>query len=1216
MESILLTCIKNPFKPVESKVTKRVDHLPSIRHALNEFYPAPLDSGLDIVVSLTTNTCPSRLLSESEIDTLIPCPGDCIIFTAVPHDGGGGGGGGKDIVRAVAMLAVVIMAVTIPGAGIGVLGIPGMGFAVGGAAYTMASMGMMIAGGLLVNALLPASVASDDAADYSYASSDYSKSATYGWDPSSNAEQEGGMMPVLYGTHRIIPPIIGRYVSTSGSLQYLNILYAVCEGGKTGIDSITNYEINGNPYSYFNDLNVVTRLGTNSQSAIPYFNDTISDIAVGAKLSTSYITRSTVGNTTQGLGVGILLPNGLYYANDNGGLTAQSVTFQIEYKKTSDPSWTAWGTYTISDAQSSAIRRYYRIDNLTPGQYDVRVVLTSALPAGARYRNDTYWEYVEEIIYDDFAYPGIALMAVNALATDELSNSTPRVSCLASRLTVPVWTGAAYENKPATNPAWVCYDILHNDEYGGAVPYNRIIYEKFEEWAGWCDQNGYTCNIYFDTMKNLRKAIDIVCTLGRGNVLQIGSKFTCIYDGDTLPSQRFLFTMGNIVKDSFGEEWLPMDDRANQIEITYYDAELNYSKRPAVVEQDGFDTLGVDISPRQVDLVGCTDRSMALKHAKFLLNCNRYITNTTSFEASRDSIACLPGDIIEVAHDVPRWGYSGRVVLARANTVTLDRQVTLEPGTTYKVQVQHIDTDISEELTVEPVAATTTTDELILTTVWENIPTRHTKYSFGEEGRVTKLFRITGITRAENLRRRITAVEHVPDVYNDAVAIPAISNISGLTRMAGLSVTEIFRKSALGAFESVASLTWRGYAIQYWVYQAPAASGPWTLLGSTTRRSYETSPLLKEGSLYYFCVTPDKTIEGGLVESVYIWGKTRAPSNVTNFRASPAQGGLLLSWDAVADPDIDYYLLKFSQNTADTWNKMTTVGKIYGTSIPLPAALSGKYAVKAVDQSVPPNESENAAYIVTDVPTVLAWNAYREDIEEPGFSGTKTGLTVINGSLHLDTILGLDDIEDIDTLEDFDSLDSGYVTEGTYELPPLDLGSVQTARMSMLVQFSGFDRSQSFDEITDIDAVENWDGNTSGATIRTQISTSLDGANYTDWMDFIVGDFTFRYAKRRATMRVEDATVGILISAIHAVADLPDRSESGQDVTCGTGGITPIFPTPFMAKPRIGITIQDMQDGDYPYLDPSLITTTGFSLSIKNGATTVERVIDWVAVGY
>jgi hypothetical protein len=58
--------------------------------------------------------------------------------------------------------------------------------------------------------------------------------------------------------------------------------------------------------------------GTNDQAVIPYFNDTILDTPVGARLSTSYVTRRTKGNTAQGLGIGIYLPYGLYYANDNG----------------------------------------------------------------------------------------------------------------------------------------------------------------------------------------------------------------------------------------------------------------------------------------------------------------------------------------------------------------------------------------------------------------------------------------------------------------------------------------------------------------------------------------------------------------------------------------------------------------------------------------------------------------------------------------------------------------------------------------------------------------------------------------------------------------------------------------------------------------------------------------------------------------------------------
>ncbi len=905
MERILLTCIKNPFKPVESRITKRVDHLPSIRHAVREFFPAPLDTGFDVVVSLTTATTPSRILTDKEIDLILPKPGDSIVFAAVPH-GGGGGGGGKDILGTVAMIAVMIVA-TVVTAGVGSVLMGGTFFGTGMVAATgsaalfgaLAGAGVMVAGGLLVNAILPTSSA--DSADASFSTSDYSTSNTYSWDPSSNADQEGGMLPVLYGTHRITPPIIGRYVSTSGDSQYLNILYALCEGGETGIDSITDIEINGNPSTYFSNIAIATRLGTNDQAVIPYFNDTIADVAVGAKLSTSWVTRTTTGNTTQALGVGIVLPNGLFYANDNGGLSGQTVGYQIQYKKHGDLAWSTWGTFGVTASQSSAIRRYHRLDNLSPDQYDVRVILTSALPAGSRYRNDTYWEYVEEIVYDDFAYPGVALLALNALATDQLSNSTPRVTCLATRSTVPVWTGAAYEDKPATNPAWACYDILHNDEYGGGVPYSRIIYEKFAEWAAWCDTKGYTCNIYFDAIKNLRKALDTICTLGRGNILQIGSKFTCIYDGDVLPAQSFLFTMGNIIKDSFAEEWLPMDDRANQVEVVYYDAELNYDKQTVVIEQDGFDSLGVEVTPRQVDLVGCTDRDMAIKHGKYLLNCNRYITNTTSFDADVDSIGCLPGDVVEVAHDVPQWGYSGRVVSATANTVTLDREVTLERVTTYKVKVQHLDTDVTEELTVEAVSEATTTGTLTLTTSWANIPAKYALYSFGQEDRVTKLFRITKITRAQDMRRKITAVEHVPDVYDDIATVVNITNVSDLVRIKDLTATEIIRTNKDGSSSTLVSLTWHGAAVKWQVYKSVTTiDGPWELIGETGRPFFEVSSLTPDQT-YYFAVSATHTPEDGESTSIAYTGDTYEPDVPTDLAAQMYNDSIVLTWAASAN---------------------------------------------------------------------------------------------------------------------------------------------------------------------------------------------------------------------------------------------------------------------------------------------------------------------------
>ncbi|MEN6617360.1 MAG: hypothetical protein ABFD12_12450, partial [Syntrophorhabdus sp.] len=567
--------------------------------------------------------------------------------------------------------------------------------------------------------------------------------------------------------------------------------------------------------------------------------------------------------------------------------------------------------------------------------------------------------------------------------------------------------------------------------------------------------------------------------------------------------------------------------------------------------------------------------------------------------------------------DVPQWGYSGRVVSATPNTVLLDREVILEPGKTYKVKVQHLDTDISEELTVEAVTEDTTTDELTLTTTWESIPVQYTQYSFGEEGRVTKFFRISRITRAQDQKRKIAAVEHVSDVNNDSVEVPVIENVSSLTTIAGLSVREIFRKSALGVFESVASLTWRGYALQYWVYQASSPSGPWTLVGSTTNRWYETAALLKEGARYYFCVTPDKTIEGGIVTSLYVYGKTLPPNDVQNFCGNPAQGGIQFSWDKVPDIDVDYYLLKFSEDTDDTWNTMTDTGlRVYGTSIALPAALSGKYGIKAVDLNDPPNESENAAYIITDIPTILKWNAYEESIEEPAFSGTRTNLVVVDGTLQLDSDGSFDDIADFDGIGNFNTLDAPRYLEGYYELPVLDLGSVQTARCSGVIGFMGIDTTQQFDSISDFDAIENFDGDTAGISLQPQIALSSDGVTYTDWMAFQIGDYTARYIKRRIKLTTKNETQNIIINKIHFMTDMPDRRQSGQDVVCTTSGLTITFAIPFMAKPKIGITIQGAQAGDYYDLPSALITTTGFTVATKNGDTNVERTIDWEAVGY
>jgi hypothetical protein len=70
----------------------------------------------------------------------------------------------------------------------------------------------------------------------------------------------------------------------------------------------------------------------------------------------------------------------------------------------------------IKGNKSSAIRRQYRVDHLPEGQYQVRVkVVSRGYPVtSTRASTRIWWTAVSGIVYDDFTYPGIALIGVRA----------------------------------------------------------------------------------------------------------------------------------------------------------------------------------------------------------------------------------------------------------------------------------------------------------------------------------------------------------------------------------------------------------------------------------------------------------------------------------------------------------------------------------------------------------------------------------------------------------------------------------------------------------------------------------------------------------------------------------------------------------------------------------------------------------------------------------
>ncbi|MEW5724401.1 MAG: host specificity factor TipJ family phage tail protein, partial [Thermodesulfobacteriota bacterium] len=1039
---VTITCVKNPLKPLDSREFITVAPGRPIEDYIREFYPlAPPE--MDVAVSLNGQVISSWEPGSPRAGSWVWCggihglvlsPGDNLVFCVVPK--GGGGGNGKNPMATVLMLAVIVAASAVSGGAAAGLG---AAFAKGALGAKLLATGIMVAGGLLVNALFPAPVPDLGGPTFS----NLSESPTYSWETSGNPVSEGVVRPVLYGRHRVTPPLIGRYVETDGDKQYLNLLYLVADHP---LASISDIWLNDVPVENFGGVQTEIRLGSLDQEIIPFFNDTRSQVGVSTPLSTDWIERTTQGNGVQGLGIGITLPGGLYYANDRGGLDRQTVKVAIEYKEHSAGTWTQYkycetqkvtvqvgrwsaGFYRtlgtraerttewveveqggtspsehtegalyreaewdrkyeyvtrpalcwhwmvtgtevhaitversyvpITAATREQVNRVFYFDNLPFGTYDLRLKLYEALPSGTRYGNKTYWDFYEEKIYDDFTYPGTSLLAIRALATDKLSGGLPKVTCIADRGTVPVWTGAAYEDKPSNSPAWAAYDMLHDDHYGANVLASRIDYASFAAWAAYCAGEDFQINAYFDADSSIRRSLDVCGTLGRGSVIQIGTKFTVLMDRpDTNPVQRFMFAMGNILRDSFSEEFLPMDQRADLVEVTYFDQDQDYTRQTVTIEGDSYNTTTQAVNKTSVTLVGETRRYYAARYGRFLLNQCRYVTLTATWKAAVDSIACLPGDVVEVSHDVPQWGYSGRLISASANQVVLDRPVIREPGKSYYISVQLADSDERTSASVQTPAQETETATLPLSGAWDNgTPDKDDLYLFGQVGRASKLMRVTRITRASDQTREITAVEYVPEIYADKNNLPPVVNVSDLLPVSGLSAHEVWTLGPDGSGRSVIVVSWRGFAVSWAVYLREEG-GDWQFQSNASRPQFTIDVPLNVGAIYYVAVTSGNAPVPGSDVSLTILGKAAPPSDVTNFKAWPAGDRVVFSWDHV--PDVDRWGYKVRQGAS--WATGETIlnleQKNTGDWRP---PLSGTYQfwIKAVDDSG--LESVNAA---------------------------------------------------------------------------------------------------------------------------------------------------------------------------------------------------------------------------------------------------------------
>jgi predicted phage tail protein len=838
-------------------------------------------------------------------------------------------------------------------------------------------------------------------------------SPTYGWDGIQTTQEVGTPIPVIYGEHKVGGNIINSYIRYDGDNNYLNVLIALGEGEIESIDTVT---INDNPIENFESVTTDKRYGTNTQTRIPGFEDTHNMYNVGVALpKNSAYTYTTADEDVEALEVHLSCQGGLFASTDTGGMTSASVTYKVEYKLHSSGTWIDLGEQTFSASSRSAIRRVYRIDGLTAGQYDVRITKTSD-DSSLRVQCDLNWVQIDEIKTDDLSYPNLALLSVEAMATNQISGSIPNFTCIVKgrKVLVPqvmngasevdwedyywdevnevyklfsddtelTWDGVSYVARYSANPIWCVKDFLSNSRYGLGefISISLMSNAQLAEMANHCEEKVPDGNGGYEKRFRLDVVID-----GTGKALDIISQLATVFRGfpfysagsvylkiDKPAESVQMFNMGNIIKDSFVESWKSKKELPNMVEIQYLDKDKDYKQEQIAYVDETAIAAGEPLRKSTMRLF-TTRKSQAMREARYALLVAKHIDRMVSFKAMIDAIACQPGDVICLSHDVltPTAGDSGRVVSGSTTTsVKLDQSVTLASGETYKLRVQFSD-DTIEEKTVSTAAGTTDTIEVV-GDAFSQAPGAFDKYCLGTSVTVKEDYRIISMSKDSKFEIEITAVLYNDDVYDDTEIdlpedniitpdydTPLVSNLTLAERIYTQGDGSV--QSAIDVFFAIPDIS--GYAPENRykganVYIRESATESWNFAGYTERDRFSITQNLVVGGSYYICVTSvmfsgvETDKDQAPNDDITLAGKISAPADVTGFTAVFTDE-LVLSWSKISDKDLGGFEIRVADSSWGVDNAdLVYRGRANSFTFRPATRAPGTYYIKAFNTSL------------------------------------------------------------------------------------------------------------------------------------------------------------------------------------------------------------------------------------------------------------------------
>lgn len=409
----------------------------------------------------------------------------------------------------------------------------------------------------------------------------------------------------------------------------------------------------------------------------------------------------------------------------------------------------------LTGNDASATMRYsFESPRLPEGRYSIRARRVTDDSTDERIGDSVVLNEVAEIIYTDLTYNHTALLYVKLKVSDQISSS-PKVTFENYGRVIRVWDAkqgkwvssadinvlkfpitqkeradypalTATQHKQASkklgtvipnvlalnmpphtlprasdslyvngfydhdNPAWIAWDMLTEDRFGGGLDPNRLDFWAFKKWADYCREKRLTFRAIVDGKETLWDAIAAVFRAGRAVPVRTGTRYTVSVEMPKSPVMSF--GVDNIIEGSFAINWAGQSDRANEVELTYYDEEYDFRQRVIKVYDKQALARGAKPVTTSTKIMGIVTNEHAVREANFMLNTNKLV-ETVTFAAPVEALACTIGSVVEVQHNMMTWGEAGKLesvqkVSTGVYDLILDHPVNFEAGKAWKMSIQ------------------------------------------------------------------------------------------------------------------------------------------------------------------------------------------------------------------------------------------------------------------------------------------------------------------------------------------------------------------------------------------------------------------------------------------------------------------------------------------------------------------------------------------------